>query len=192
MRIGIISENYEHDSKALKALLQKHTFKKEVIFIPICKTIEGDNLLTTKSARKINIDCKKYNINLVVLVKDLDGLPSDKKKIEGISSKIQKIAKNTNHMIIPFIVIFEQEALILADIQAFNTVYQTNHTFSGNPKFQSEPKELLKKYTSNSKRKYKESDTPEIFQKLDFDKVYKSHKDENSFQSFIKALKKAL
>ncbi|MEM1123735.1 MAG: hypothetical protein AAGJ18_25075, partial [Bacteroidota bacterium] len=55
-------------------------------------------------------------------------------------------------------------------------------------KFQSEPKELLKKITFKSQRKYKESDTPEIFQQLNFQNLYQNHTGEHSFQSFIDEL----
>ena len=110
------------------------------------------------------------------------------------TKRVSQIANQTKNTIklLPFIVIYEQEALILADIQAFNTIYKTAHTFTGNPLFKSEPKELLKQWTRKSKRKYEESDTPEIFQQLNFQKVYKNHKGENSFQSFIIALEKAI
>ena len=197
MKIGIISENFDNDSAALRALLGQHIFKKKqkpikVTFKPIGRKIEGDHLLTPKSARVINAECKRYNIDLVVLAKDLDGLPSNQKKIKQIEDKIQKIAKQATTKVLPFIVIFEQEALILADIQTFNRIYKTTYTSTRNPLFQSEPKELLKQLTNKSNKKYRESDTPEIFQQLDFQTVFNNHKGENSFQSFIKELEKAV
>jgi len=197
MKIGIISENFDNDSAALKALLEKHTFKKKqktikVDFKPIGRKIEGDHLLTPKSARIIDGECKKYNLDLVILAKDLDALPSNKKQIKFLTDKIQKIAEKATIKLLPFIVIFEQEALILADIQAFNKKYKTTFTFTKNPLFQSEPKELLKQWANKANKKYKESDTPEIFQQLNFNKVYDNHKGKNSFQSFIIALEKAI
>ncbi len=197
MKIGIISENFDNDSAALRALLGQHIFKEKqkiikVTFKPIGRKIEGDHLLTPKSARIINAECKRYNIDLVILAKDLDGLPSNQKKIKEIEDKIQKIAKQATTKLLPFIVIFEQEALILADIQTFNRIYKTTYTSTKNPLFQSEPKELLKQLTGNSNKKYRESDTPKIFQQLDFQTVFNNHKGENSFQSFIKELEKAV
>ncbi len=197
MKIGIVSENYDNDSHALKVLLEKHTFKKKkkvlkVAFKPIARKIEGDQLLTKHAARIINFDCERHDIDLVILAKDLDDLPSSKKKINDLTSKIKQISKHTDPTILPFIVIFEQEALILADIQAFNKIYSTKSTFSKNPKFQSEPKEYLKQLTNKGKKKYKESDTPEIFKELDFSKVYQNHNGENSFQSFIDELESSI
>jgi len=74
----------------------------------------------------------------------------------------------------------------------FNKIYKTTYNFTKNPLFQSEPKELLFQLTNKTQRKYKESDTPEIFQQLNFQTVYENHKGENSFQSFIIALEKAI
>lgn len=197
MKIGIISENYFYDSTAYRNLFNKHTFKKgkktlKVSFVPIGKNIEGNNILTPKAIKTINVECQQKNIDFVILAKDLDALPSQKKKILEISNKIEQIAKQTIPTIIPFIVIFEQEALILADIQAFNEIYSTKSTFSKHPMFQKEPKELLKQLTNKTKRKFKESDTPEIFQELDFQTVYQKHNGDNSFQSFIDQLESAI
>jgi len=194
MKIGIVSENYDNDSHALKALLEKYVYKKDqkIAFRPIARKLEGDQLLTPKAVRIINLDCERYDIDLVILAKDLDSLPSDKKKIDNVKKRIKQLVKKVNLDIIPFIMIFEQEALILADIQTFNNIYGTSSAYKKNPKFQSEPKEFLKQLTRKSKRKYQESDTPEIFQALDFDTVRRKHSGDNSFQSFIKDLESAI
>ncbi len=197
MKIGIISENYFNDSKAYKVLLDKHVFKKgkkklNISFIPIGKKIEGTYLLTGKVVRIINTECKKKNLDFVIFAKDLDALSTDRRAIQVLTKKIEQIAQQVSIKILPFIVIFEQEALILADIKAFNKEYGTNSSFSKDPKLQPNPKKLLKKLTNKTKKKYKESDTPEIFQQLDFQTVFNNHKGENSFQSFIKELEKAV
>jgi len=198
MRIGIISENYDHDSKALKALLAKHSFKNKkkqtikVLFFPIGRTIEGDQLMSPKISRVINIECKKKNIDLVILAKDLDALPSNSQKIKKLIEKIKLVAKQIDQYLLSFIIIYEQEALILADIQTFNSIYGTSYSFTKNPKVQAEPKELLKSITAKSNRKYKVSDTPEIFQQLNIQTVLKNHSGDNSFQSFIKKLEEKL
>jgi len=166
--------------------------KIKVSFIPIGKNITGDKLLTPKAVKVINNESIQKNLDFVIIAKDLDALPSNKKQFMALTNKLTKIAKEVNIKLIPFIIIFEQEALILADMEAFNTIYSITHTFKGNPRFQAEPKELLKKITAKSKRTYKESDTPEIFQQLDFKKVYKKHSGTNSFQSFIDDLEKQL
>ena len=82
--------------------------------------------------------------------------------------------------------------MILADVDAFNTIYKIRYQLKTSPKFQSNPKELLKQITRKTKRKYKESDAPEIFQQLNFQKVYQNHKGEYSFQSFIKELENTI
>ncbi len=52
------------------------------------------------------------------------------------------------------------------------------------------PKELLEKLTfKTQKGKYDENDAVKIFQILDFNTIYKTHKGEYSFQSFADELK---
>ncbi len=187
-RIGIISENYNNDSKAVAYLLKKR-FGKQATFIPLLKSISGKGLEEIrKVAAILKTEISKNSIDLLILVRDLDALISDKKEIKRVENWAQTIKKKLTTDQKLFIVIFELEALILADINTFNGVYKTKYQLKTSPKFQSEPKELLKQITRKTKRKYKESDTPEIFQQLNFQKVYQNHKGENSFQSFIDEL----
>jgi len=187
-RIGIISENYNNDTKAFAYLLKKK-FGKQVTFIPLLKSISGKGLDEIRKVTAIlKTELTKNKIDFLILVRDLDSLLSDKKQIKKIESWAKTIERKLTGNQKLFIVIFELEALILADIQTFNHLYKTNHKLKISPKFQSEPKELLKQITRKTRRKYKESDTPEIFQQLNFQKVYQNHKGEYSFQSFIDEL----
>lgn len=187
-RIGIVSENYNNDSIAVGKLLKKK-YSDRAVFIPLLKSISGKGLDETRKVVKILKDeIKQKKIDLLILVRDLDGLTSEKKKINTIENWAEKIQKQLTINPQLFIVIFELEAFILADIETFNKIYQLKYQLKTSPKFQSEPKELLKQITRKAKRKYKESDTPEIFQQLNFQKVYQNHKGENSFQSFIDEL----
>ncbi len=191
-RIGIVSENYNNDSIAVGRLLKKK-YSDQAVFVPLLKSISGKGLDEIRKVVKILKDeIKQKKIDLLILVRDLDGLTSEKKKINTIESWAEKIQKQL--VINPqlFIVIFELEAFILADIETFNKIYQLKYQLKTSPKFQSEPKELLKSITRKSKRKYKESDAPEIFQQLNFQKIYQNHKGQNSFQSFIKELENTL
>ncbi|MEM1119146.1 MAG: hypothetical protein AAGJ18_01775, partial [Bacteroidota bacterium] len=87
-----------------------------------------------------------------------------------------------------FLIIFEVESLILADITTFNKISKINYQLKTSPKFQVNPKELLKQITRKSKKQYKESDTPEIFQQLNFQNIYQNYQGEYSFQTFINEL----
>lgn len=192
MRIGIVSENYKHDSIAIKSLLDKK-FVPKVTFIPILKQVTGDDLLTPKTARLLNERIIRKQLQLIILVKDLDALPSDKNQITAIKNKSKQIIKNkiTSDYLL-FLVIFELEALILADIPSFNKFYGLKYQYKGNPLYQSEPKELIKQKTAKTKNQYQESKAPEIFQHLDYETVYSKHSGKNSFQSFVDELAKKI
>jgi len=191
MRVGIISENYFHDSKALKVLLEKR-FTPNHIFIPIMKKIEGTKALNPNNIASINTISKKKKLNLVILAKDLDAAPSDQKAIKEIQKKSNVIKKGvaTNYSL--FLIIFELEALILADFPTFKKIYKIKNDYKKSPIHEIEPKETLEKFTRNSQRKYDEKDVEEIFQQLNFQKVYQNHQGEYSFQSFIDELETTL
>ena len=73
--------------------------------------------------------------------------------------------------------IYELEALILADVEAFNQLYGTSISFSGDPMRRKEPKEYLQrkiKAVKKSKKYYHESDAPEIFSALDITQLLKN------------------
>ena len=193
MKIGIVSENFQHDSQALKALLRKKYQDKNVEFLPILKKVSGDKIFGKRVAALIEQQAKEKKLDLVLLAKDLDALPSDESKIIILKEKANNIRNQITLDLSFFLIIFELEALILADIDTFKKIYKIpTYQYKKNPKFQSNPKEELKKATRKSNRKYKESDTPEIFQQLNFNKVYQNHNGEYSFQSFINELESTI
>ncbi|MEM6317725.1 MAG: DUF4276 family protein [Bacteroidota bacterium] len=188
-RIGIISENFDNDSKSLRNLLSNRYSDKDVQFLPILSKFNGYQL---ERIRKLLVALKSEiitrKIDYLILMRDLDGLPSEIDEIKKRNTWFNKIEKGVSKECVRFLIIYELEALILADIDSFNKIYQTKYQLKTSPKFQSEPKELLKKITFKSQRKYKESDTPEIFQQLNFQNLYQNHTGEHSFQSFIDEL----
>jgi hypothetical protein len=79
--------------------------------------------------------------------------------------------------------IYELEALMLADIQTFNLHYKSKINFNGNPMMQEKPKEFLMAKTEYCQKKYVVSHAPNVFEKLDFETVYKNC---SYFKAFIK------
>jgi len=193
-RVGIIGENYENDSKPLRNLLSRVFDRQQAVFIPILPKIEGNQL---ERIRKLLIALKseiiQKRLDCIILMRDLDGLPSESKKI-GIRNKWFKAIDNgTTKKCIPFLIIYELEALILADIATFNKMYKTKYQPKGKPKFQKDPKDLLKKLTAHPKKTYHESHAGEIFQKINHQTLIKNHiGKEYSYESFIDTLKKIL
>ena len=191
IRIGIAGENYKNDALPIKALLDKR-FSVKTTILPILKNTEGTKILNPRTAKLINDEAKRKNLSLIILAKDLDGFPSEAKKINAINQKSDALKKKLNISYILFIVVFELEALILADFATFKKMFSVKQNFNKAAINQSNPKELLKQLTAKTKRKYKESSALEIFQQLNFQKVYQNHNGKNSFQSFIDKLETIL
>lgn len=193
IRIGIVGENYYNDSVALKNLLQER-YKDRAEFIPLLKGTTGDKLKSFGFKRilqeEINKKNKKGKINFIIFFHDLDGFPSEQDKIEDYQEWFYSIRLNKDLDIL-FLAIFESEALLLADINAVNSFYNTHLSYNRNPLFEKEPKEYLKRKTQH---KYKQSDCAELFKLLNFDMVYAAHchRDHPCFQSFIDELNEKL
>lgn len=192
-RIGIVGENFDNDSIPIRNLLNI-IFEGKGIFIPLLKTYEGNQLeRITKVIGSLNSEVEKKNIDLIILVRDLDGLLSETKKVELRNKWFKKIKNGTSKKCIPFLIIYELEALILADIATFNKRYKTNYKPKGNSKFQKDPKGLLKKLTAHPKKTYHESHAADIFQKINHQELMKNHSGKAySYESFIDELKTIL
>jgi len=93
-----------------------------------------------------------------------------------------KVKRLVNKNALFMLNIYELESLILADIAVFNDIFKTNIEYINDPMNIKMPKELLKE---KSLGRFRESDNPEIFSKLDLKKLKIYHK---AFKSFCKKL----
>lgn len=192
MRVGIVSENYDNDSKAFKKLLEKRYPSEQALFIPLLKTIEGEIDRTKKVKRMLLLEAKREKIDFILFFRDLDGLPSEEEKMQEKQQWYNEVKIDESGLF--FITIFEIEALILADIQTFNLLYNTNIILKTTPLFQKEPKEFLKQQTFKNKKKYQESHVTDIFQRLVLETIFENHahQEHPCFQSFILELDEKL
>jgi len=193
-RVGIIGENYENDSKPLRNLLSRVFDKQKAVFIPILPKFEGNQL---ERIRKLLVALKseiiRKRLDCLILVRDLDGLQSETEKVKIRNNWFKKVKDGTSKKCIPFLIIYELEALILSDIATFNKIYKTKYQPKGKPKFQKDPKGLLKKLTAHPKRTYHESHAADIFQEINHQELITNHTGkEYSYESFIDTLKKIL
>lgn len=191
-RIGIIGENYDNDSKPLRNLLSRVFNRQEALFIPILPKFQGNQL---ERIRKVIIALKSdiitKRLDYLILMRDLDGLPSETKKINTRNDWFEKVEDGVSKKCVRFLIIYELEALMLADIATFNKLYKINYKSKGNPKFHKDPKGTLQKQTAYPKKTYHESHAADIFQELDHQKLVENHSGKPySYESFIKALKK--
>lgn len=165
--IGIIGED-PYDTAAIKNLLsQKYSHR----FKPILKQIKGDQLYSRKTLKLLKIELKHTHYPIIIYIKDLDGLESEKGKRERIFNWFNTLNSVNNNSGMLLLNIYELEALILSDIETFNKTFGTRLTFTGNPMLIEEPKEYLKRQTRKCKRQYDVSDNPALFKKLSIEKL---------------------
>lgn len=177
MKVGLVGEA-PSDTNSIANLLDQKYADSGVEFFPLLKIINGSSLDSQKTKRFLRIEYRLQKPDLVIFIRDLDALLSDKKMLYERKKYFTMAIRVVDKKGIWLLNIFEIEALILADIQTFNRIYGTDLEYFENPMEIIEPKEVLQ----NSTKKYKVSHNPEIFAKLDFDKVLRC----KSFSKFIK------
>ncbi len=186
IKVGLIGED-PNDTNSIKNLIsQKHG--KNFVFKQLIKNKKGYQLDNKNVQKALKIQFEEYKPKIVLFIRDADALETEKAKINKVISWFIKLNIVVNNNGILLINIYELEALILADIDTFNNLYKTNINFTGNVAFKKEPKEFLILKTRNNKKKYSESDCPELFKELRFDTITQNCK---YFSDFIVELKKA-
>jgi hypothetical protein len=180
IRIGIIGENYKNDACAFKAFMTPQ-YKGKIEFVPIGPGLNGGDLPEKTIIDEVSRATRMKRLNAVLIIRDLDNEAKRVKRDLWFSN----IRKATAIGSVFYLAVMELEALILADIDTFNEIYGITGQYTKNPKFETDPKQVLKDRTRQSNKKYKPKDALDIFAKLDFDIVYKKHNEKDSFQAFI-------
>jgi hypothetical protein len=184
VKVGIVGENPQNDSEALRALLEPVAvsdiqFKTKT---PL-KNFKGGQLDGEKFFRSLSEE--SADLDWIILTRDLDGIVTEVKKIQEKERWFEKANKKAHKKGLFFLVIATMEALILSDIDTFNALYGVSINFTGDPLMKDKPKDFLISKTENSKKgKYDENHALTIFQTLKFKKVFENHKGVHSFQTF--------
>lgn len=181
VKIGLVGED-PNDTLSIKNLLLTR-YKNGISFHQLAKGVKGYQLDTEKLKRTLIIEMEDQNINLIIYIRDLDAFKTNKSQLKNREDWFHKLNNQFDKNGLLLLNIWELEALILADIDTFNQVYHISHRFTGDPSNIENPKETLKRLTSKSNKKYKESDCPEIFKKLDIEVIKNKC---GYFNSFIK------
>jgi hypothetical protein len=172
IRIGLVGEN-PNDTFSIKNLLLKKY--KQIQFDPITKKVRGTHLNNIRKLGDIiESELTDTDFRDIIFVTDLDGLESHKERVKQKEEWFKELNRKVRGKGIFLLNIYQLEALILSDISNFNKFFGTKIKFTGDPMKQNRPKEHLKKMTSNHRRKYKESDCPEIFARLDINVLVKN------------------
>jgi hypothetical protein len=167
IKVGLIGES-PNDTNSLANLLIQ-SYDNRVYFRNLLKNIKGYYLDNPKVKRSLKVEFETESPKIVILIRDLDGLESEKQKIKeklAWFDSLNKIIKNSGIFLLN---IYELEALIFSDIEMFNKMYGTTLKQNKDPMFIKEPKEKLMEATARiktNKKEYKESHSPDIFAQL--------------------------
>lgn len=187
IRVGLVGED-PNDTLSIKNLLEK-TYYQRVKFLPLARRICGFQLDNPKIKRSLPIEFADAKCKFIIYIRDLDAFTSEKGKLRAKIEWFKDLDSTINKKGILLLNVWELEALILSDIETFNSIYKINFKFAADPMLQKEPKELLRRITSKSKNKFKESSCPDIFKKLNISNIEKRCA---SFESFVKEFEERL
>jgi len=168
MKVAVVSESL-HDSNAIINLLNRHY---SIEFSPVLETITGSSLdATSRTSKLLQKELRSEDYSFVLYIRDLDASRLHREKMLERIQWFRKLNKGNGRNGVFLLNIYELEALILADIDTFNKNYGTTINFTVNPMHQSNPKEFLKDETRKVKKQYAEGHCPDLFKKLDIDKL---------------------
>jgi hypothetical protein len=117
VRIGLIGENPNDTSIVAKLLIQ--TLGEKVDFFPMLNDVNGDNLDTDHALRMIRREFELHRPSLIIYIRDLDALETDKEKIAARKAVFKKRYDRVEGKAILLLIVVESEALVLADIDGF-------------------------------------------------------------------------
>lgn len=181
MKIGLVGEN-PSDTNCIEILLQKE-FGDNFVYAHLVKNINGSNLEEQKTKHILRKEFEAHRPNLVIFVRDLDSLRSDKIQFRKRQEYFSDFNGVVDNLGIPFIVIYELEAILLSDIRAFNQMYDTNVIIDKAPDLYPEPKEFL----MEAHKYYDTGDNVDLFKALDVEIVKQNYK---YYDLLIKRIKK--
>lgn len=187
MKIGLVGEA-PNDTRAIQNLLSRKYQNLE--FVELLERIDGSMLDNRKAvSRLLRIEYESHQPDLIIFIRDLDSHEKDRKKLaerKEIFTYSNRIVNKTGIFLLN---IYEIEALILADIAAFNNHYGCEIKKHPDPMKVRDPKEILIVASRKGKKHYNESHNATIFELLNFDTVKQNCR---YFASFIKKLEKKL
>lgn len=169
MKVGLVGEA-PTDTKSIEVLLSKKY--QNITFVELLKNITGSGLENPKNKKMLRLECQTHKPDFIIFIRDLDGLMTKEYRDKRLQR--QKYYKEfigctqRKKSCIFLLNIWEIEALILSDMDAFNKYYGCNIVFNGNPMLINEPKE----YLQCRNNKYSETDNRYIFEYSDFHKIY--------------------
>lgn len=186
-KVGLVGED-PNDTDSIKALL-KQIFPDRVSYIHLLKRVRGGELDHSNTRTKLKIECDDKQPDVVVFIRDLDGIITETEKIHARKKWFESFSKDIKAPKLLLLNIYELEALLFAHIEAFNSAYKTDIKGNRDITYIKQPKEELIRHTSKTSKKFSVNDCPNIFEKMHADTVRKRCK---YFDDFCKELTMAL
>lgn len=169
MKIGLVGEA-PNDTNAIQNLLSKRYSSPDFIFYPLLNNIHGSDLDNQRAKNQLRIEYQITKPDIVIFIRDADGTVKNKSAIRNRKKYFSDFNSVVNKKGIFLLNIFEIEALIIADIEAFNRFFNCELKYEGDPMEVEHPKEDLR----NKCHRFNESFNPEIFRQLTFETVRKN------------------
>lgn len=206
VKIGLIGENPNDTSVVAKLLLQQ--LEGKVDFFPMLNDVNGDNLDTDHALRMIRREYEIHRPSLIIYIRDLDDLETNKEKIAARKAVFKKRYNRVEGKAMLLLIVVESEALVLADIDGFSqylllqklrkdpalTLEQKEHFMQankdllahvGDPMHEPDPKQTLIDLFG-----YDEGKLPRIAEHLRLSIVLQNHRGfALFFKRFLKKLK---
>ena len=177
IKIGLVGEA-PNDTTSIMHLMSKKYNQPDYEYVPMLDRINGSQLDNQKTKRLLRIEYEDKKPDILIFIRDLDSIHTKSEEFKNKKGYFSDSNRIVNKKGIFLLHIFEIEAMIVADIDAFNKIYGTETVFDSNCMLLHEPKEFLR----TACNKYTESNNPTIFQELSFEKV---HRNCQYFSGFI-------
>nr|MBA3987333.1 hypothetical protein [Flavobacteriales bacterium] len=126
-KIGLIGEA-PNDTNSFINLFSNHCSEKGY-FVNLINDIHGSMLENQKTKHLLRKEYESHKPDFVVFIRDLDGLETDIDQVDRRKAYFTEFNSVIDKKGIYLLNIFEIEALILADIEAFNDLYNCQIEF---------------------------------------------------------------
>lgn len=168
-RVGLLGES-PNDTTAVARLLAPR-YGGQVEFFTLVRNVTGDNLVEAGTFRQLRREYQYERPNLVVVIRDLDALETDKAQLRKRQAYFRKVYKQVGgrDKAVYLLNIYSIEALIAAHIDRFNEYHGSACRIEGDVMHLEMPVELLKAATRDCKRKYLEGNCATLLALADYD-----------------------
>lgn len=163
LRIGLIGES-EFDRESLRLLLLKVS-NRRFAFVELLSALDGDKLESRKALRILEMELTTKQLDLIIVQRDLD----KPYKREIRDSFFRNVTIRFRGETISLLHIYAFEALLIADLNSFNSQFGLELNYRGNPETINDPKTWLRSRCRN--KTYRPSDSPRLLSVANIDVI---------------------